>query len=99
MREEREMGVCPVCEGSLRIPYKGEVRYATVIAGYDKATHTLECDNCGGQKMFSRPTGLVPLRNDGTPCKHNYVGRNAGRCYTEYDCTECGDRYGIDSGD
>lgn len=91
-------GTCPVCNGTTRIP-AGNISYKSVVAGYDKNTDTLECNNCGGQKMFSKPTGEVPLRPDGTPCKHEYTGKNAGRCYTEYTCTHCGDRYGIDSGD
>ena len=57
-----------------------------------------ECRNCGGQKMFGFPTGKVWLRADGTPCKHEYTRREAGRCLTEYNCVHCGDSYTIDSG-
>lgn len=94
-----EKGPCPVCSGSLRKPYNGEMRYAHVIAGYNKETNTLPCDNCGGQYMFGRPTGQVNMDYSGQPCKHEYTGQNVGRCLTEYTCKHCGDRYQIDSGD
>lgn len=93
-----EQGTCPVCSGSKRMP-AGDNKYKNVIAGYDKATDTFECDNCGGQYMFSRATGKVNMDFGGQPCKHEYTGQNAGRCLTEYNCKFCGDRYQIDSGD
>ena len=91
-------GICPVCNGTTRVP-AGDNKYKHVIAGYDKETDTFACTNCGGQMMYGRPTGRVPLRLDGTPCRHEYVGRNAGRCYTVYTCRHCTSRYDIDSGD
>lgn len=91
-------GTCPVCNGTGRRP-AGDYQYKHVIAGYDRATDTLACNNCGGQYMFGQPRGQVRLREDGSPCHHQYVSRNAGRCLTEYLCTHCGDRYQIDSGD
>lgn len=91
-------GTCPVCNGTTRRP-AGDYKYKNVLASYDKATDTLACNNCGGQKMFSNPTGVVPLRKDGTPCKHEYTSVKAGRCYTKYTCIHCDDRYDIDSGD
>jgi hypothetical protein len=94
-----EKGTCPECNGSTRVPYNLNPSWKRVIAGYDAATDTLPCSNCGGQYMFGRPTGKVPLNLLGNPCTHVYKGRNAGRCLTEYTCTECGDRYQIDSGD
>lgn len=93
-----EYGTCPVCNGSGRVP-AGDNKYKHVIAGYDKATDTFGCTNCGGQYMFGRPTGEVRLREDGTPCEHKYVSKNVGRCLTEYLCIHCGDRHQIDSGD
>lgn len=91
-------GVCPVCNGTCRIP-AGDNKYKNVIGGYDKETDTFECRNCGGQYMYSRPKGEVNLRPDGTPCKHEYKSTTVGRCLTEYNCIHCGDRYQIDSGD
>ena len=93
-----EKGTCPVCNGSGRRA-AGNDKYKTVYAGYDAATDTLPCTNCGGQYMYGRPTGEVRLREDGTPCTHKYVSKNVGRCLTEYLCIHCGDRYEIDSGD
>ena len=92
------VGVCPVCDGTKRVP-AGDSKYKHVIAGYDKTTDTFGCTNCGGQYMFGSPSGQVKLREDGTPCKHQYVSRYVGRCLTEYFCVHCADRYQIDSGD
>ena len=89
---------CPVCNGSTRVP-AGDNKYKSVIAGYDKATDTFGCTNCGGQYMFGRATGQVRLNNTGEPCTHSYSGKTVGRCLTEYTCEHCGDRYQIDSGD
>lgn len=93
-----EHGTCPVCNGSGRVP-AGDNKYKHVIAGYDKATDTFACTNCGGQYMYGSPKGQVRLRPDGTPCKHEYTSKTVGRCLTEYTCRHCGDRYQIDSGD
>jgi len=93
------LGTCPKCNGSLREPYTGEMRYVDVIAGYDKNTNTIQCHNCGGQKMFSKPSGQVPLRDDGTPCLHEFIGTKAGRSYVKYKCLHCIESYSIDSGD
>lgn len=91
-------GVCPVCSGSGRVP-AGDNKYKNIIAGYDKATDTFRCTNCGGQYMYSNPTGEVKLREDGTPCTHKYTSKTVGRCLTEYMCEHCRDRHQIDSGD
>lgn len=91
-------GVCPVCNGSHRRP-AGADPYKKVYAGYDAESDTLPCLNCGGQTMYGKPTGQVPLRSDGSPCHHEYIGRNAGRCYTIYTCKHCNHSYDIDSGD
>lgn len=91
-------GTCPVCNGTGRRP-AGDYQYKHVTAGYDQATDTLDCNNCGGQYMFGRPRGEVRLNKDRQPCTHSYLSRNVGRCLTEYLCEHCGDRYQIDSGD
>ena len=57
------------------------------------------CHNCGGQKMMRIPTGQTRTRADGTPCVHEFVGREAGRCYRWFTCVHCGERYDEDSGD
>ena len=93
-------GTCPVCNGSGRVAVPAhQQRYKTVYAGYDAATDTLGCTNCGGQYMYGRPTGEVRLNKSGEPCKHSYTSKTVGRCLTEYTCEHCGDRYQIDSGD
>ena len=91
-------GECPVCNGTGRVD-AADRKYLSCIAGYDKESHTLSCDNCGAQKMYGKSTGLVPLTKEGLPCVHEYIGREAGRCYTKYHCTKCSDSYDIDSGD
>lgn len=69
--------------------------------GYEGGT--LPCCNCGGQTMFGKPTGQVPLRADGTPCLHDYAGvstpEETRRCIHRRECRGCGHRYTIDSGD
>jgi len=94
----RLTGTCPVCNGSARIAAPDD-RYKTVYSGYDAAANTLPCKNCGGQTMYGRATGQVPLRPDGTLCQHSYISRNAGRCYTIYTCEHCSHYYNIDSSD
>lgn len=95
-----EMGTCPVCNGTTRVPVpEASQRYRHVLGGYDAATDTIPCSNCGGQYMFGTATGKVRVREDGTPCKHEYTGKNLGRCYNGYTCKHCGDYYTIDSSD
>ena len=89
---------CPVCNGSGRVP-AGDYPYKNIVAGYDPATDTLACDNCGGQYMSLTPTGKVRANKEGKPCTHKYTGKTVGRCLHEYTCEHCGDRYQIDSGD
>ena len=95
---KREECVCPVCNGTGRRP-AGDYKYKNIVAGYDKDTDTLLCNNCGGQTMTMSPTGKTRMRDDGTPCVHEYDSRQAGRCYTIYTCKHCGYSYDIDSGD
>jgi hypothetical protein len=96
-----EMATCPVCHGTLRRPVDGDYneRWLPYIHGYDKDSHTFACNNCGGQTMSSKPTGRVPVRADGTPCRHDYLVRAKGRCLTEYTCRYCIHHFVIDSGD
>ncbi len=93
-------GICPVCGGTCRVPVPEDAQeYKKVIAGYDKVTDTFPCSNCGGQYMMSHPTGEVPLRPDGTPCKHEYTSETVRNCYHKHICKHCGDTHFIDSGD
>lgn len=91
-------GICPVCNGTTRQSASG-YRYKKVTHGYDEVTDTLPCNNCGGQTMSLYATGEVPLRPDGTPCKHEFNFANVGRCLTRYTCNHCKYSYEIDSGD
>lgn len=95
-------GTCPVCQGTLRklAEFERGVVWATSVYGYDKATHTVPCNNCGGQYMSGKPTGIVRLRTDTfEPCHHEYSHQSLGRCWHGYTCIHCGDQYDIDSGD
>jgi len=93
---------CPVCKGTGRMPTPDHLRkYAEKNGwyGYDPADDCCTCTNCGGQTMGGRPTGRSRLREDGTPCVHEYTGRQLGRCWTQYTCKHCGYSYDIDSSD
>jgi hypothetical protein len=94
-------GTCPKCNGSARQPYTGQ--YANMIAGYDAATGTVACTNCGGQYMYGMATGRVPFNRNGNPCLHSYKGlstpEESRRGWHRYECEHCGDRHTIDSGD
>jgi hypothetical protein len=90
-------GICPVCDGTLRRP-ANDTSWKTIIAGYDSSTDTLGCDNCGGQTMYGRATGIVLLNKDGNPCTHEYTSDTIGRCLTQYSCKHCNYKYIIDSG-
>ena len=94
-------GLCPCCNGTGRVPVpEDQQKYKHVMAGYDRATDTFPCQNCGGQYMFGRPLGFTKLDPEtGLGCKHTYVGRSAGRCLTTYTCTKCNSSYDIDSSD
>lgn len=97
----KEYGVCPVCDGSKRAKADPNMSAQAKkwMGGYDAATDTMPCGNCGSQYMYGSPSGKVPLTSAGVPCTHKYVGRNAGRCLTRYTCSECGDTFDIDSSD
>lgn len=90
-----EYGTCPVCNGTGKLPLtEDDKRYS-----WNRDRTHKECYNCGGQKMYGRGTGKVRLNKNGEPCVHKYTSRTIGRCLTEYTCSDCGDRYEIDSGD
>lgn len=93
-------GICPVCNGTTRrAVLPSEESYKKIMAGYDATTDTMPCHNCGGQTMFGKAVGYTKLDPEtGMGCRHKYVGRKAGRCYTIYTC-KCGSSYDIDSGD
>ena len=83
-------------------------KWKGVLSYYDPETDTKTCQNCGGQTMYGKPLGYTkvdpntpPMQFliDGLGCHHEYVGRNAGRCYTIYTCKKCGSSYDIDSSD
>jgi uncharacterized protein YbaR (Trm112 family) len=86
---------CPKCNGSKRVSPTDSIRkYLPNIAGYDAATDSFPCDNCGGQTMFGVATGQT---RDG--CLHVYESKTVSNCYHRVTCTKCGDIYHIDSGD
>ena len=91
----REKVTCPVCEGTKEVRLTDEERRNW---GYRDQTHRA-CPNCGGQTMWGKATGLTFLREDGTPCRHEYRGSQRGRCYVVYSCRHCPDSFDIDSGD
>jgi hypothetical protein len=95
--------VCPVCNGTTQMPCPDELRNMAMQYGwwnYNVEKDTIACRNCGGQYQFGKPTGLVPMDDEGKPCEHNYAA-SAGqwRCTTNYSCALCGDQFMIDSGD
>lgn len=94
-------GVCPACNGTLRRPVlPSEEGYKKIMSGYDAATDTMACGNCGGQTMYGQSLGYTKIDPaTGLGCLHEYTGRNAGRCYTIYTCKKCGSSFDIDSGD
>lgn len=86
-------GECPVCHGTGYNPEPLPKYFANELA-------KLPCSNCGGQTMSGCAKGYVLLRRDnGQPCEHKFVGREAGRCYRIFTCTVCGDSYDEDSSD
>jgi DNA-directed RNA polymerase subunit RPC12/RpoP len=96
-------GTCPVCNGTKHMPCPDNLRvYGQKNGwyGYRAEDDTVDCTNCGSQYMFGKPSGVVRLREDGTPCVHEYVS-SAGRwrSTTDYKCKHCGDTFMIDSGD
>ena len=95
-------GTCPACNGSGHMPCPENLRqYGKSYGwyGYRAADDTVTCTNCGGQTMEGQATGQVPLREDGTPCLHEYTGRKIGNCLHRYTCKHCGYSHDIDSGD
>ena len=69
MANQVKYGTCPVCNGS----------------GYDTATHTSVCRNCGRERLFVGPaTGKVLINKDGVQCTHEYVARTKGYYYCKH---------------
>ena len=88
-------GICPICNGLGKVPLDAvEAKYS-----YNAGKTHSECHNCGGQEMFGKGTGRVPLNREGQPCVHKYTGVQQGRCYYRYTCIHCGSSHSIDSGD
>jgi hypothetical protein len=91
--------VCPCCNGS------GENKEQPLKEYEKKWSFNLgrefeRCLNCGGQYMSCASSGFSRIDpNTGLGCKHEYKYRSAGRCYHEYTCKNCNERYYIDSGD
>lgn len=85
--------VCPVCNGSKQV----ELSDREISYSWNRGKTHKECDNCGGQTMMGRATGISYLRADNTPCIHDYRQRQLGRSYTEYRCIHCNYTYEIDS--
>jgi hypothetical protein len=98
-----QYGTCPVCSGTGRMPCPDHLRkYAESNGwyGYKPEDDCVDCTNCGAQYMFGKASGKVRLRDDGTPCEHEYTSsKGSWRCTTNYHCKHCGDTYMIDSGD
>lgn len=93
---------CPVCDGTGRMPTPDNLRgYGERFGwyGYSHDDDKVTCNNCGGQTMSGHPTGKSRLREDGTPCIHEVVSTNLGRCFNRYTCKHCGYSYDIDCGD
>jgi hypothetical protein len=97
-----QLGTCPACNGTGHMPCPDNLRgygQRNGWYGYRAEDDTVTCTNCGGQTMYGRATGQVPLNRSGEPCLHRYTSRTVGRCLTEYTCAECGHSYQIDSSD
>lgn len=96
---------CPVCRGTCRQAVDATGKPLDQLSEHPRWSQYakrgwMECRNCGGQGMSLQATGRTYARRDtGEPCRHEFVGRNAGRCYTEYRCKHCPEAYAIDSSD
>jgi hypothetical protein len=100
--EIAKQGICSICNGTGRMSTPDRLRvYAVKYGwyGYRKEDDCCDCTNCGGQLQWGKPTGMVNLRVDGTPCVHEYTSKNISNCYNGYTCKHCGDYHTIDSGD
>ena len=95
-----EYGVCPVCNGSKRVQEViPDYAKAGGWYGYSADDDCVDCTNCGAQKMYGKPTGIVRMNKEGKPCTHSYKGERIGRCLMSYTCEHCGDHFDVDSGD
>jgi hypothetical protein len=86
---------CPVCQGTKRVALTDMER----AQWWNNGKTDQPCRNCGGQTQFGAASGFTFLREDGTPCVHEYRSENRGRCYTVYFCQHCPDSFDIDSSD
>jgi len=89
MANQVKYGTCPVCNGSGRVPcpYDKETPWLIGMPGYDTATHTSVCRNCGRERLCGPATGKVLINKDGVQCTHEYVARTKGYYY----CKHCND--------
>lgn len=96
---------CPVCNGTCRQELDASGKPVGQASDYPRWPQYakqgwMDCRNCGGQTMSMAASGKTYARRDtGEPCRHEYVGQNAGRCYTIFTCKHCPDQYDIDSSD
>lgn len=98
--EQAQYGICPCCHGKGMWERELTPLERSYPHNKGKTTVAVKCNNCGGQYMYySAPTGKVLLRNDGTPCTHEYQGIQLGRCWYRLTCKHCGDNYDVDSSD
>jgi hypothetical protein len=87
MANQVKYGKCPVCNGSGRVPcpYDKETPWLIGMSGYDTATHTSVCRNCGRERLWCGPaSGKVLINKDGVQCTHEYESRTLG-----YTCKHC----------
>jgi len=97
-----DKGICPVCNGTGRMPCPDHSRRYGLEYGwfdYNKEDDTIKCSNCGARYMSGTVTGMVRLNKDGQPCTHTYTRKTVGRCLNRYTCQNCNDSYEIDSSD
>jgi hypothetical protein len=97
-------GTCPVCTGSLRTLTPSELGDAPQgIVGHDPVTGTIPCRNCGNPYTGDVPSGVVPLRSDGSPCAHEYrmvYSDHQGQLSMYlYECLRCPASYRLDHAD
>lgn len=88
---------CPKCKGT---GIGDALTEKDLSYSWNKGKTHFRCNNCGGQTMGGTPLGYSKINPDtGLGCLHQFVGREAGRCYRIYTCIHCKYNYDIDSGD
>lgn len=99
---------CPVCDGT-GLMQLDENGYCPKLGpqrgckpGYPRwkgqENQKVECKNCG-PCTTGLHVGETKFRPDGTPCTHEFIETNIGRCYNRYDCVHCRHSYKVDSSD